>query len=326
MLIDEAEIILKAGHGGAGKVSFVKRRGGGPDGGNGGKGGNIYIKVTTDLIALRPFTFKKTISAPNGEPGGSNKRFGKDGADLEIELPVGSVLMQDAKTPSMELNIPNQKILICKGGKGGKGNFELKSPRLTTPVFAQPGLEGEEKHFKVILKLIADFGIIGLPNSGKSSLLNELTQANVKTAGYPFTTLEPNLAVLSPHRADPLSSEEGSILADIPGLIEGASEGKGLGIKFLKHIEKTKVLLHCISIESADLLKDYNTVKKELSNFNPELTSKNEIIIITKCDLADKNVLDRAIKKLKNTAKEIIPVSIYDWDSLEALKKKLTAI
>lgn len=312
MLVDEAEIILKAGHGGAGKVSFVKRRGGGPDGGNGGRGGDIYIKTTTDLTALRPFTYKKTVSASNGETGGSNKRSGQDGEELEIELPLGSLLTGGYNTPALELNTPNEKILICKGGKGGKGNFELKSPRLTTPMFAQPGLSGEEKQFKVILKLIADFGLIGLPNSGKSSLLNELTSANVKTADYPFTTIEPNLGTFGKH-----------ILADVPGLIEGASTGKGMGIKFLKHIEKTKVLLHCLSIESEDLLKDYNTIKTELKNFSPNLADKKEIIIITKSDLAQKNVLANAVVKLKKMAKQITTVSIYDFESIENLKKIL---
>lgn len=325
MFVDEAEVILRAGHGGAGRVSFYKVWMRGPDGGNGGRGGDVYIKATTDLMALRQFTAKKTLSAENGEMGGKNKSSGKDGSDLEILMPVGTVLEEVNTGEVFELVEPDQIIRIAKGGLGGKGNTEFKSSRNTTPEYAQPGLPGERKEFKIHLKLIADFGLIGLPNAGKSSLLNELTAANVKTADYPFTTLEPNLGALN-----------GKIVADIPGLIEGASEGKGLGIKFLKHIEKVSTLLHCIATDSDNALEDYQTVWKELesykqslksslgSDYSPIFKDRPEIILLTKSDLISEKQLKEKLKELKKLKKKIIPVSIHDWDSLENLKKELS--
>lgn len=312
MLIDEAEVILEAGHGGAGRVSFYKVWMKGPDGGNGGRGGSVFIKATTDLTALRSFTAKKSLSAENGEMGGKNKSSGKDGKDLEILMPVGTVLEETNTGEVFELTKPNEVILIAKGGLGGKGNTEFKSSRNTTPEYAQPGLPGEKKEFKIHLKLIADYGLIGLPNAGKSSLLNELTAANVKTAEYPFTTLEPNLGSLN-----------GKILADIPGLIEGASTGKGLGIKFLKHIEKVATLLHCIAANAENTLEDYQTVWNELENYSEIFKGKPEVILLTKSDLVSEKKLKEKLKELKKLKIKIIPVSIHDWDSLENLKKEL---
>lgn len=343
MLIDEAEVILKAGHGGPGRVSFYKVWMKGPDGGNGGKGGDVYLKATSDLMALRQFTSKKILAAENGEMGGKNKSSGKDGKDIEVLMPVGTVL-EDIRTGEViELIEPDQRILICKGGLGGKGNTEFKSSRNTTPEYAQPGLPGEEKEFKIHLKLIADFGLIGLPNAGKSSLLNELTTANVKTADYPFTTLEPNLGSIKLNVISTSDGEEKSltsndkishfvrgdkkrslILADIPGLIEGASIGKGLGIKFLKHIEKVSILLHCIAADSEDLLGDYKTVWKELENYSESFKKKPEIILLTKSDLVTKEKLKEQLKLLKPLKKEVVPISIHDWDSLENLRNILS--
>lgn len=312
MLIDEVELTLKGGHGGRGKVSFYPGFKSGPDGGNGGKGGNLYIKVVSDLTALEQFSRNKLLEAENGEAGRNNRQFGKDGKDLEIRMPVGSSLVSEEISETIELNQVNERILICKGGLGGRGNYEFRSSRNTTPEYAQPGLAGERKHFKVILRFLADYGLMGLPNAGKSSLLNELTPANVKTADYPFTTLEPNLGVLN-----------GKIIADIPGLIEGASEGKGLGIKFLKHIEKVTLLLHCISVQSEDIQKDYQTVLEELAKFNSELIKKEEIILLTKTDLVDKKEVEKKMKELKKFKRKIYSVSIHDWDSLEKLKEIL---
>lgn len=314
MLIDEVEITIKGGHGGAGKVSFYPGFKSGPDGGNGGKGGDVYIRVTNDLTALNQYAGQKDWEAVNGEAGKSNRQFGKDGKDLELTMPMGTSLIDEENGETIDLENIGDRLLIAKGGLGGRGNYEFKSSRNTTPKFAQPGLPGEKKHFKVILKLIADYGLIGLPNAGKSSLLNELTAANVKTAEYPFTTLEPNLGVLNE-----------KVIADIPGLIEGASEGKGLGIKFLKHIEKVNLLLHCISAEAEDINKDYKTVREELEKFNPELLKKEEIILLTKTDLVDKKEVDSKIKELKKSKRKIVPVSIHDWNSLENLKKIIGA-
>ncbi len=315
MLIDEVEIKLIAGHGGAGLVSFNpgKSEKGGPNGGNGGKGGDIYLTVTPDLLALNQFSKTKIKQAENGQQGGTFQRTGKDGGDLEVRLPLGTELIDLRTEEKIELNDLNQRILICKGGLGGRGNYEFRSSTNTTPTYAQPGLRGQEREFKVLLKFLADFGLIGLPNAGKSSLLNELTSANVKTADYPFTTLEPNLGVF-----------EGKVIADIPGLIEGASEGKGLGIKFLKHIERVGLLIHCIGSDSEDVLKDYKTVRQELEKYNPEIAKKDEIILLTKSDLIEKKELEKKIKELKKLKKEITPVSIHDFDSIENLKLTLS--
>jgi len=315
MLIDEVEIILRGGHGGAGKVSFYPGLKSGPDGGNGGKGGDVYIKVTSDLTALNQFSREKLREAENGKPGESNRKFGKDGADIEVTLPIGTVLTDELTAEEIEINDLDQRILIAKGGLGGRGNYEFKSSRRTTPKYAQPGLFGEEKRFKVELKLIADLGLIGLPNAGKSSLLNELTAAKAKIAEYPFTTLEPNLGVLD-HK----------VLADIPGLIEGAAEGKGLGIKFLKHIEKVTLLLHCIAADSDNVMRDYKTVRQELEKFDRGLEDKQEIILLTKSDLVDKKDLDKKIQALKKLKKEVHPVSIHDYEALEDLKQILLKV
>lgn len=314
MLVDELDIILRAGHGGAGKVSFYPKEKAGPDGGNGGRGGDIYLKVTSDLTALNQFSNKKVIEAGRGESGGGFCKSGQAGRDIEITMPVGTVLLDQVTGEEIELNNVGDRILICKGGLGGRGNAEFKSSRNTTPMYAQKGLPGQERDLKIVLKLIADFGLIGLPNSGKSSLLNELTAASAKVGSYPFTTLEPNLGVL-----------DGRVIADIPGLIEGASEGKGLGIKFLKHIEKVGLLLHTVAVDSADVTGDYQSVVRELEAYNPELIKKKEIILLTKSDLAKNNQLEDAKSRLKKFKKDILPVSIYDFDSIERLKELLNS-
>jgi GTP-binding protein len=301
MLIDRAEITVRGGHGGAGMPKKLK----GPDGGNGGRGGDIYVKTSSNINLLNQFSEKDVFVAGNGEMGARNNKTGKDGSDLEILLPAGTSIY-DKKTNELilETNKVGERILLCKGGKGGWGGE-----------VAERGERGEEKKLILSLRLIADFGLIGLPNAGKSSLLNELTSAKAVTANYPFTTLEPNLGVF-----------EGKCLADIPGLIEGASTGRGLGIAFLKHIEKVSVLLHCISCETPDVLKDYKIVRKELGDFKPELTKKPEIIILTKSDMTDAESVQKLIKKIKKEAKQVIPVSIHDFQSLEDLKKVLRNI
>lgn len=309
MLIDEIEITLRAGHGGVGKVSFNPGKTSGPNGGNGGKGGDIFIKATSDLRALNQFSRTKLMDAENGHSGDIFQKSGKAGNNLEIMMPLGTHIYDKDTGETFEIDNLNKQLLIAEGGLGGRGNYELRSSRNTTPKYAQKGLAGQQRNLKVELKMLADIGLIGLPNAGKSSLLNELTAANAKTADYPFTTLEPNLGVW-----------QGKIIADIPGLIAGASDGKGLGIKFLKHIEKVKLLLHCIAVDSPDIKADYLVIREELAKFNPEIIKKKEIVLLTKSDLLTKKDLTQKIKALKKVNKNIMPVSIYDWDSLKGLE------
>jgi GTP-binding protein len=313
MLIDIAEVTFKGGNGGNGKVSFRKHMKG-PDGGNGGDGGNLFIESVSDLKLLNQFSREIAFSAENGVPGGSNNRSGKGGEDLTIFLPVGtSVINKKTNTQIWDLTDEGMRILLCKGGKGGLGNWEYRSADNPVPRYGQSGKKGEVKELILSLKLIADFGFIGLPNAGKTSLLNEITGSHEKTANYSFTTLAAALGVYKQ-----------KVLADIPGLIEGASDGKGLGIGFLKHIEKVKVILHCISCESNDVLRDYETVRTELGKFNQNLLTKKEVILLTKTDLVDAEYLEIAKELLKDKTKEILTISINDSDSLEGLKKILT--
>ena len=308
MLTDEIQVTFQAGHGGSGKVSFG---GHGPDGGNGGKGGDIYVTVTSNLYALNQFSTQNQIQATDGEGGAKRRLHGKKGQDTSVSLPLGTTLTDIETKESVELTSLDQNIKYCHGGLGGRGNFEFKSATNRSPEYAQPGLPGECKKVKLTLRFIADYGLVGLPNAGKSSLLNELTNANSAVGAYPFTTLEANLGACGT-----------KIIADIPGLIEGASSGKGLGTKFLKHIEKVKVLLHCISSESTDVLADYKTINTELEKFNSELVKKDRIILLTKSDLVDSKTLTTQIKKLKALKYPIYPVSIHDLDSIDTITNK----
>jgi GTPase len=314
MFVDEAEIELTAGHGGPGKVSFYKVRQKGPDGGNGGKGGDIYFAASDSVTTLGYFLNHKKIFAQNGEAGMSNKKYGKNAQDTVLSVPLQTEIADLETGEKFFLEKPGETILICQGGLGGRGNFEFRSSRNTTPEYAQPGLEGQKRRISLHIKLIADVGLIGLPNSGKSSLLNELTSANVKVGNYAFTTLEPNLGVLQ------VSHKKRKIIADIPGIIEGASTGKGLGLKFLKHIEKVKILLHCIPCDSEDPLSDYHTVSKELADFNPSLKRKKEVIVLTKSDLASEEGIDALKTELGKLGKDIVAVSVYNLESIDNLK------
>ncbi|QQS38505.1 GTPase ObgE [Candidatus Woesebacteria bacterium] len=308
-MIDETHIILKAGDGGEGAVSFGKHAKSGPDGGNGGDGGNIYITTSSDLTLLSQFQGKRIITAEFGYHGSKDKKAGRKGNDIIVSLPVGSLIVDQDTNEEYELEKVGETFLFCNGGIGGIGNFDLRSSRNTTPKNTIPATKGQKRQVKIVLRYIADYGLIGLPNAGKSSLLNALTNAKVKTANYNFTTLSANLGVLP----------NGKVIADIPGLIEGASTGKGLGIKFLKHIQKVSVLFHCISTESTNPSKDYKTIRNELKEFDQNLLNKKEVILITKSDLVDKKDLVKVEKYFKKLHLPIYCLSIYDPSSVEKL-------
>jgi len=316
MLIDEVQIKVSAGHGGKGAVAFDKNKGAiGPCGGNGGRGGSVIFEGISDLAALEHFRFQKDLDAKKGGDGRGQFVDGEDGNDLVLKLPVGTVIHNLSTGFEREIVSVGQQVIVARGGQGGKGNYKFRSAKNTSPKEFQPGLPGEEYELRLELKLIADVGFVGLPNVGKSTLLNLLTKAKAKVANYEFTTLEPNLGVYY-----------GLILADIPGLIEGASEGKGLGIKFLRHIERTKVLFHFISANSPDLSNDYKTIRSELSAYNPLLAQKNEYLILTKTDeIADGDIKTKLVEA-KKLNKNAIGISMYDDASLEAVKKILNQL
>lgn len=316
MLIDDITIKVKAGKGGRGGVYFNKNKMAlGPTGGRGGNGGSIYMEGVSDLGALRQFRYKKEIVAKDGENGKKQLNDGAKGEDIVLKMPVGTVIHNLDKMEDKEITKIGEKVLIAEGGFGGHGNYHFRSGKDTSPRKFQPGLPGEGFTLRLELKLIADVGLIGLPNVGKSSLLNELTAAKSKVANYAFTTLEPHLGVYYD-----------LVLADIPGLIEGASAGKGLGIKFLRHVERTKVLFHLISAESQDPLKDYYTVVKELMTYNEVLIKKSEYVFIAKSDLADEKTIKQKVMELKKTGKQVKAISIHDPANMEEVKKILNRL
>jgi len=316
MLLDEITIKVKAGHGGRGGVAFNNlKMAFGPTGGNGGKGGSIIFEGISDLNALAQFRYKKEIVASDGGPGHSSFVDGPDGHDIVLKIPVGTVIHNLVTNQNQEMLKIGEQILIAKGGNGGKGNFKFRSATNTSPKEFQPGLPGEEFDLDLELKLIADVGFVGLPNIGKSTLLNLLTNAKAKVANYQFTTLEPNLGAYYE-----------LVLADIPGLIEGASTGRGLGHKFLRHIERTKTLFHFISATSVNLASDYETIRKELKAHNPELLNKPEFLLISKSDEVLPVELKKVLTKAKKLNKNAIAYSAYDDASLEPIKKILNKI
>lgn len=315
MLIDDVTIIAITGKGGNGTVAFAKGKNNkGPKGGNGGRGGDVYVRGVSQIDALRQFRHKKVLKAGNGKNGGNKLETGRNGEDLVLDVPKGTIIHN--LTTQKRHEVENEdKILVAKGGRGGRGNFEFRSSVNTTPKESEEGGEGKEITLRFELKLIADVGFVGLPNVGKSTLLNTLTNANTKVANYPFTTLEPSLGVY-----------KSLILADIPGLIEGASSGKGLGIKFLKHIERTKILFHFISAESENPKKDYEIIREELGNHNKDLIKKEEYVFLSKIDAVEEKQLKEKIKSLKTVSKKVIPFSILMDDTLKEVKKILDNI
>jgi GTPase len=317
--VDELSINVRAGRGGDGVVRWLHEKGkefSGPAGGNGGDGGNVYIRGVRDVNLLSRYRGEKKFHAENGEDGQSLNMHGKRGKDLVIDVPVGSLVINRETGEEFEILEEEKPIMVLKGGRGGAGNSVFKSSVNQSPMESTPGIEGEHAVLHIELRIIADAGLIGLPNAGKTSLLNALTGAAGKVAPYAFTTLDPNLGALY-----------GKILADIPGVIEGASQGKGLGFKFLRHIARTRVLLHCISLESEAPLQDYATVRAELEKFEGGvLANKPEIIVLTKSDTRDEREIEEIKAKISKENPDVTTVSVIDDASLKRLQDKLAEV
>jgi GTP-binding protein len=322
MLVDEAKITVTSGNGGAGRVAFYPNRGA-PCGGDGGNGGSIFAVVDVELTSLFRYARKKEYKAEDGGIGGTFAKAGSAADDLTLHFPEGTQLIDLATQEVIELN-GSEPVLLCKGGHGGYGNTKVSLRKPGVFMTAYDGRPGQTREFQVTMRLIADVGLIGFPNAGKSSLLNVLTSARARVADYPFTTLDPNLGVIevSSSKFQVPSSKNKIILADIPGLIEGASEGKGLGVKFLKHVEKVSMFLHCISCESKDIKGDYEKIRGELGAYNPLLLEKPEIILITKSDLIEeisKKIIKEKIEKKLD--RKVYFCSVIDDGELITLKQ-----
>ncbi len=319
--LDQVKIYVKAGNGGSGSPSFRREKFvefGGPDGGDGGKGGSVILISERNLNTLIDYRYQQHFKAERGKDGSGKNKTGKGGEDLYLKVPLGTqVFEEDNKTLIYDFKSQKEEFLVASGGKGGFGNTRFKSSTNRAPKKFTKGGQGEEFWIWLQLKTIADIGIIGLPNAGKSSLLASMTSANPKIANYKFTTINPNLGVAS-------YDEKEVTLADIPGLIEGAHTGTGLGIKFLKHIERCKTLLHLIDITQDDLFISYNQVRKELSKYSKDLVKKKEIVVLNKTDLIDEEEKKEKIKKLKNKLKKnIFLMSTMDKKSVSDIKSKL---
>ena len=319
--LDQVKIYVKAGNGGSGSPSFRREKFvefGGPDGGDGGKGGSVILISERNLNTLIDYRYQQHFKAERGKDGSGKNKTGKGGEDLYLKVPLGTqVFEEDNKTLIYDFKSQKEEFLVASGGKGGFGNTRFKSSTNRAPKKFTKGGQGEEFWIWLQLKTIADIGIIGLPNAGKSSLLASMTSANPKIANYKFTTINPNLGVASYDNKE-------VTLADIPGLIEGAHTGTGLGIKFLKHIERCKTLLHLIDITEDDLFISYNQVRKELSKYSKDLVKKKEIVVLNKTDLIDEEEKKEKIKKLKNKLKKnIFLMSTMDKKSVSDIKSKL---
>lgn len=319
MFIDVAKIELKAGKGGDGSVAFRREKyepSGGPAGGDGGDGGSIIIVADKDIKTLMDYSYKSIYKAENGGDGRNKKQFGKKGEDLILKVPVGTLIKDyDTDTVIYDVKHDKEEFVICKGGKGGKGNVHFKSSIRQAPRFAEPGAKGEEKTIKLELKLLADVGLIGLPNVGKSTLLSIMSNARPKIANYHFTTLEPNLGVCK-------VGEKSFVLADIPGLIEGASEGLGLGHDFLKHIERTKILVHVLDIsgsEGRNPIEDFELINSELASYNIKLNDKKMLVVLNKTDLAAEDNIKEFREKYSDKVDEIVEISAATTENVDKL-------
>lgn len=309
----------RAGKGGDGVVrwrheKFINK--GGPNGGNGGRGGDVCVEGIKNIHILTKYKHEKEFKAEDGGDGAGRSKQGKYGDDLVIQFPIGSIITNKKTGATVTLTEVGQRETLLVGGKGGFGNEHFKSSINTTPQKSTPGEYGEEGTFHLELELFADVGLVGFPNAGKSSFINSITNAGAKVGDYQFTTLEPNLGDFYGH-----------IIADIPGLIEGASQGKGLGVKFLKHIKKTQKLVHLVSLEDPDTAEDrYIAIRKELENFGFDLQSKEEIVLLTKTDLVDEKTLKAVVKKISKHNKSVYTLSLFDDQSIGAFKHTLSQL
>lgn len=321
MFIDYAEIYVKAGHGGPGAVAFRREKyvpKGGPSGGNGGLGGNVIFEAHHNLTTLLDLRYKTKYLAEDGQAGGTSLKDGRNGKPVIIKVPVGTVI-KDSETDEVlfDLDKPGATTVICKGGKGGKGNSNFATPTNQTPRYAEQGRPGEEKHLMLELKLLADVGLVGFPNAGKSTLISTISAARPKIADYPFTTLEPNLGIVR------YKEYKSFTVADIPGIIEGASEGKGLGLIFLRHIERTKILLFLIDATSDDYKRDYKILLNELKEYSPELAGKYKIIGLSKADLLSEEEIQNLKKKKTINNNPILLFSSASHYNIDHLVERL---
>jgi GTP-binding protein len=324
--IDEAIITVQSGNGGRGCISFRREKfipRGGPDGGDGGKGGDVVLMTTSRKRTLYQFRYQKHFRAKNGAHGQGKQKTGKNGRNLIIEIPPGTLVV-DAETGHVikDLVQPGETLVLAKGGRGGQGNTRFKTSTHRTPRFAQPGELGENKTIKLELKLLADVGIIGLPNAGKSTLISAVSSARPKIGDYPFTTLSPILGVVQTDWGEPF------VIADIPGLIKGAHRGTGLGIRFLRHIERTRVLVHLVdasAVNSDDPLQSYHTVNKELFMYNQKLMEKHQIVVLNKLDLSGVQEKAKAFQ-LKLKGKKVILISAITGKGIEDLKSQIVRL
>ncbi len=320
---DYAKIYVKSGKGGAGSTHLRREKyvpKGGPDGGDGGRGGHVILRGNRNYWTLWHLKFNKHFKAEAGQPGGRNRRHGRAGKDIVIEVPLGTVV-RDADTGELlgEITRDGEELIVARGGKGGLGNWHFKSAVRQTPRYAQPGLAGEERNLILELKVLADVGLVGFPNAGKSTLLSKLTAAKPKIADYPFTTLKPNLGIV------PYRDFKSFVMADIPGIIEGAAEGKGIGHRFLRHIERNAVLLFTIPADAPDIMEQYRILLNELEKYNPQLLDKARVLAVTKSDLLDRELKDEIRNELKQAGLKIpyVFVSSFTGEGLEELKDLL---